>query len=343
MKRLFVLVAIVSAFALVTTDADAAKKRSRGKSKGTAAVETVAPSEPTANDKRSNNDLCNGGMMITADDQIRGCTGLLRMRLTKDAKATALYNRGNAYVARNDFGRAIADYTDALTFRADYSPALFNRAVAHRVTGNAQAAINDYTAALAITPADADAFAGRGIARASLAKHSEALDDFSRAIEIKPNHLLALTNRGHAYVRAHRWALAIADYSAAIAISTASVDAIYGRGVAKVYNGDMLSGQTDMTQALMIDSGVTARMTSLGIPPPAITAGSGFQPATATPQQPPTIALPAPPQPAAPAAADPAVTNVAQPAAAAAPVESSPAEKPAEKPKPSTWQMKPIP
>ena len=191
--------------------------------------------------------------MVTADDQIRGCTALLRTRLTKESKATAFYNRGNAYVAKNDFGRAMADYSDALALKADYAPALFNRAVAQRVTGNAQAAINDYTAALAITPADADAFAGRGIARASLAKHSEALDDFSRAIEIKPGHLLALTNRGHAYVRAHRWALAIADYSSAIAISTASVEAIYGRGVAKVYNGDMLSGQTDMTQAMIIE------------------------------------------------------------------------------------------
>ncbi|MCE9521325.1 MAG: tetratricopeptide repeat protein [Alphaproteobacteria bacterium] len=247
---------------LCAGDADA--RRSRGKAK------PVQPAE-TSTGQFDNNALCDGGMMITSDDQIKGCTALLKSgRLTRERKAVALYNRGNAYVGKNDFARAIQDYTDALANKNDYGQAYFNRAVAYRISGEPQLSVSDYTSALSYLPNDADAFAGRGTAYVKIGKHEKALEDFNRALAIQPNNLGALTQRGHAYVRNQHWSLAIADYDSALAITTANVEAIYGRGVAKVYSGDLPGGQSDMTTALTVDSSVTARMTSQGIPPPQI-------------------------------------------------------------------------
>jgi tetratricopeptide (TPR) repeat protein len=269
-----------------TGDADAARRRAKAK-----APAATQPAETTPNDRRDNNTLCDGGTMITADDQIRGCTALLKTRIDRARKATALYNRGNAQIGKSDFARAIGDYTDALALKPDYTQALFNRAVAHRVSGNAQGAIADYTAVLALTPADADALVGRGMAHVSIGEHAKGLSDFNQALGLQPGHLTALIQRGHTYVRAHQWDAAISDYTAAMAISPAGIEATYGRGVARIYHGD-LDGQADITKAVIADSAVTARMTSQGIPPPIVRTAGPFEAATLQPPAPPTIVEP---------------------------------------------------
>jgi tetratricopeptide (TPR) repeat protein len=233
MKTLTAVVAFTVVFALLATDADAAKRRKKRYYSKPAPVAQM--------DRSGNASLCEGGMMVTADDQIKGCTGLIASWITRERKATAYYNRGNAYVGKNDFSRAIADYTQALTIKRDYAQALFNRAVAHRVSGNAQLAVTDYTAAIVLMPGDADAFAGRGMSYAKLAQHEKALADFNQALKLKPDHLTALTQRGHHNVRLQQWAAAVGDYETVLSIQKVSAEAYYGRGVAKVYSGDVKS------------------------------------------------------------------------------------------------------
>jgi tetratricopeptide (TPR) repeat protein len=261
MKTMTALVAFTVVFAMLATDADAAKKRRKHR---------AAPAPVTQVERYDNAGLCDGGMMITADDQIKGCTALIASRLSNERRATAYYNRGNAYVGKSDFARAIADYSQALTYKSDYAAAFFNRAVAQRISGNSQLAVADYTSALALTPGDADAFAGRGMCYARLGQHERAAADFNQAIKLKPDHLTALTQRGHHFVRTQQWASAITDYGAALSIQKVNVEALYGRGVAKMYSGDIKGGQYDVTQAQAFDAGVTAQMTAQGIPPPQI-------------------------------------------------------------------------
>ncbi len=261
MKTLTAVVAFAVVFALVATDADAAKKRKKKKYRS-------APSAVTQVDRSGNAALCDGGMMVTADDQVKGCTALIGSWINRERKATAFYNRGNAYFAMNDFARAIADYTEALGHKSDYAQALFNRAVAHRVSGNAQFAAADFSSVIALTPGDADAFAGRGQAYAKLTQHEKALADFNQAIKLKPDHLTALTQRGHHAVRAQQWTSAIGDYESVLGMQKTSAEAYYGRGVAKVYSGDVRAGQQDMAQAQAFDSGIVGRMTAQGIPQP---------------------------------------------------------------------------
>jgi tetratricopeptide (TPR) repeat protein len=261
MKTMTTLVAFTVVLAMLATDADAAKKRKKYRS---------APAPVTQVERYDNVAQCNGGMMITADEQINGCTALINSRISRERRATAYYNRGNAYVGKNDFARAISDYTDALKHKADYAAAFFNRAVAQRISGNPQLAVGDYTSAIALTPADADAFAGRAVAYARMAQYENAARDLDQAIKLKPDHLTALTQRGHHFVRTQAWAPAIADYTTALSIQKTNTEALYGRGVAKMYSGDVKGGQLEIAQAQAFDAGVTARMTSQGIPPPQI-------------------------------------------------------------------------
>lgn len=274
MKTMTSLVAFAVVLAVLSTDADAAKKRRKYR----------APPAPVTQVERTDNAaLCNGGMMITADDQIKGCTALIVSRISRERRATAYYNRGNGYVAKSDFARAIGDYTDALEQKPDYAAAFFNRAVAQRISGNPQLAVADYASAIALSPNDADAFAGRGMAYARLGEYQKAASDFDQAIKLKPDHLTALTQRGHHFVRMQQWAAAIGDYGVALSIQKTNVEALYGRGVAKVYAGDVVGGQLDMTQAQAFDAGITALMTAQGIPPPQIVERPASTPVAAAP------------------------------------------------------------
>jgi len=261
MKTMTSLVVFTVVLAVLATDADAAKKRKKYRS---------APAPVTQVERYDNVGLCNGGMMVIADDQINGCTALINSRISRERRATAYYNRGNAYVGKSDFARAIADYTDALKYKGDYAAAFFNRAVAQRISGNLQLAVTDYTSAIALTPYDADAFTGRGMAYARIAQHEKAAKDFDQAIRLKPDHLTALTQRGHHFVRTQAWAPAITDYSTVLAIQKTNTEALYGRGVAKTYSGDVKTGQLEIAQAQALDADVIAHMTSQGIPPPQI-------------------------------------------------------------------------
>jgi tetratricopeptide (TPR) repeat protein len=264
--------AVVFLLCLAFAAASAEAKRSSGKKKrynSPASVERVVRTAAPA-DKRDSATLCNGGPMITTDDQIKGCSALLSSRVGRERKAIAHYNRGNAYFEKSDLARAIGDYSEALTYRADYAQAYFNRALANRLSGQLPAAINDYTAALALHPDDADALVGRGAVHARLSQAEKALADFNRALMLKPGHTDALVQRGHHFVRAHEWTTALADYETALAAAPMTLEALYGRGVAKVYAGDVRAGQTDIAQAVAFDSAVASRMTTIGIPPPRI-------------------------------------------------------------------------
>jgi tetratricopeptide (TPR) repeat protein len=61
--------------------------------------------------------------------------------------AVAFTNRGNGYVLREDYARAIADYTEAIRLDPNSVAAYFGRAGAHSDQGDVDRALADYSAA----------------------------------------------------------------------------------------------------------------------------------------------------------------------------------------------------
>ena len=67
-------------------------------------------------------------------------------------RANFLTNRGNAYQAKGDLARAIADYDRAIQLNPAFADAYNNRGAAYRGKGDLNRAIADYQAALRVDP-----------------------------------------------------------------------------------------------------------------------------------------------------------------------------------------------
>jgi tetratricopeptide (TPR) repeat protein len=94
--------------------------------------------------------------------QISGCTTVMQSgkESPKDL-SIAFTNRGNAYHAKGDNGRAIADYSEAIRLNPQYSAAYTGRGDAHNDTYQYDRAIADYTEAINLNPTEAAAYYGR--------------------------------------------------------------------------------------------------------------------------------------------------------------------------------------
>ena len=225
-------------------------------------VEPEAPMDPSR--------WCSGGFPITDDQQIRGCTALISSRRDRDLRATAYYNRANAYFSKGDLSNAINDYGEALQIRPQYVEALNNRAVAYRASKNYAGAIADYSQVLMIAPHDVGALTGRGTAFGMKGNNERAIDDLSQAITIGTRDVTARLQRGHAYVRLQRWAEALTDYDQVLGTAPSNPEAYFGRACAKTYSGDLKGANADLTQAYLIDQGILETMVAQGIGSPIV-------------------------------------------------------------------------
>lgn len=208
---------------------------------------------------------CGGGILITADEQIRGCTALIRKGLSRSDKATAFYNRGNAYIRKTRLAEAVADFDQAITIDRRYSAAIFNRAIAHEMTGDWRAAIIDYNSYLDMVPHDANAFAMRGGVHLARGKVELAAQDFQSALRLSPKHESAMVGSGHAKLREQRYSEALADYDAVLEMNAWNAEALYGRGTAKMRAGQAQEGAADLATAALIDIRVQEKFIALGI------------------------------------------------------------------------------
>jgi len=72
--------------------------------------------------------------------------------------STAFFNRGNACKAQKDYEKAIADYGDAIRLEADHTAAYFNRSNAHKARKDYAQAVRDMNEVIRLDPQDADAY-----------------------------------------------------------------------------------------------------------------------------------------------------------------------------------------
>jgi lipoprotein NlpI len=126
---------------------------------------------------------CTGNPDIDWDQQIRSCSTLIETgRESKASRAAAYTYRGNAYNAKGDHDRAIADYTEAI--RLDPKDALVaynNRGNAYLAKGELDRAIADFDEAIRLDPSNAGTYFSRGRANLYAGALPKALADFDRA------------------------------------------------------------------------------------------------------------------------------------------------------------------
>ena len=121
-----------------------------------------------------------------------------RMVAERPTDAVAWLARGRYLLARENYARAIADFTAALERSADDVEAavIYNdRGLAYAMRGDAEQALADYDCAIARSAGLAEAWYNRALACRRQGDAAAAVAAFDRAIDLRPDYMLAHYNR----------------------------------------------------------------------------------------------------------------------------------------------------
>jgi tetratricopeptide (TPR) repeat protein len=195
------------------------------------------------------------------DDAIAACTRLLKRR---DLNRDVIYRlRGDEYLEKGDYDRAIADYNEALKLNPNFQAVIANRGVAFRKKGDYDRAIADYDAALKLDPNDADVRTNRNIAislkwqpdidACTKAAGDAAIAACTRLLSVDGvNRDNVYKNRADASLRKGDYDRAIADYDEALKHNPNNADAPGNRGAAYLSKGDLDRAIADLDQAIRL-------------------------------------------------------------------------------------------
>lgn len=202
---------------------------------------------------------CTGAHGAAPDTEIKNCSAFIDSGKGDAAARAAAYKaRGNAWSAKGDSDRAIADYTQAIRLDPAYAVAYSNRGLAYTDKGEFDRAIADFTAAIRINPlppgnAHVNVYVNRGAAYAQKGDLDRAIADYNAAIRIDPTYALSYHDRGVAYADKGDLDRAIADADEAIRLDPTQPDAFSSRGIDYAAKGDAERAMADFNQAIRID------------------------------------------------------------------------------------------
>ena len=156
----------------------------------TAVTFAMSASAPVQSQVSPNWRQCvNEGEVFAPEVAIRSCTVLIESASeTRSNWAIAFYNRGNAFRARGDYDRAIADYTNAAEINPKDANPFYARGDAYDRIGVFDRAIADYTKAIELNPKDGDAYYSRGTVHDRKGEDKRAMADYAKAIELDPKN-----------------------------------------------------------------------------------------------------------------------------------------------------------
>jgi tetratricopeptide (TPR) repeat protein len=152
--------------------------------------------------------------------------------ITKEPRKVPLayYNRGQVFMNGGQLGKAIEDYSMAITLNPSYQEAFYNRGLALEKSGRPDLAAEDYERAIALNPSNYQAFNNRGILYGTAGSYDRAIESFTRALAVKTDYPDAYFNRGITYILTGRRDRAFADLSKAIELNPQFAAAYLNRG-----------------------------------------------------------------------------------------------------------------
>ena len=212
------------------------------------------------------------------------------MRLAPD-NASAYGMRALFFADKEDFGRAIADFTQAIHLEPKNWRFHAGRAEAYRIEGEFDLALLDYKNAFDTAPDAinmAELYNARGLVWRDKADYEKALSDFDEAILRNPSYghpyinrgdiwylkkdftkaladfnkalsiipnAVGLAYRGRAWLALDDRERAFADFKEALRVSPNDIAALEGRGEAYEQSGDLAKARADYERALSISRG----------------------------------------------------------------------------------------
>ncbi|MCD4678927.1 MAG: tetratricopeptide repeat protein, partial [Bacteroidales bacterium] len=113
----------------------------------------------------------------------------------------ALNNRGNVYLRKNLYEKALKDYSKCIAVDSTYHMTYSNRGALFFNMQKYQEAVQDFNNCLILKPDNTDALIGRANSLSSLEKFTEAISDYDKYIQLKPDNNRAYIWRGIARLR----------------------------------------------------------------------------------------------------------------------------------------------
>src|SRR5580704_932243 len=135
---------------------------------------------------------------------------------TPPADAVAHFDSGMAFLERQEYDKAINDFTEAIRLDPNYVPAYVSRGNAYGIHGAVDKAINDFTEAIRLDPNVAIIYFNRGNAYYDHGNLDKASSDYSEAIRLDPNFARAYVGRADVIRDQGNLDKAIGDYNEAI-------------------------------------------------------------------------------------------------------------------------------
>jgi tetratricopeptide (TPR) repeat protein len=191
-------------------------------------------------------------------DEAAGCKLVMELAKSRDevalkyvpeCNAIASHDRAVASYEKDDFDRAIADYSEAIKLNPKFANAYVGRGSAWYAKKEYDRAVADYDEAIRIDPKNGLGFLSRGFAWEAKKDTDRAIADYDEAIRLYPNYTEAYDRRGHAWQRKGNLDRAIADYGEAIRLDPKHLDATASRGRAYFYKGDFARSAADLSAA----------------------------------------------------------------------------------------------
>ena len=164
--------------------------------------------------------------------------------------------RGDAYLALNNTGDAIADYLQAVRLDPSNGDNLVARAKGYGELGEYDLARNDLDEAIRMDPDSSDAYALRGYLSVQTRNYANALPDINRAIEISPLNHDAYFKRAKAYIGLGKTSLALEDLEQALRLAPTNFDYLYSRGILRLEIGDLRSAIEDFDGVIALKAGL---------------------------------------------------------------------------------------
>ena len=133
--------------------------------------------------------------------------------------------RALVYLATNQVDLAIADLSEAIALKPDYTAALTNRGNAYAAQGKYDLAIADFNTELKYKPADTVAIANRAAVYAKMGKPDLAAGDLTAAAsKANPDNPAPYRALGNSYMSQKNFAQAIGQYDIASEARSARCD-----------------------------------------------------------------------------------------------------------------------
>jgi regulator of sirC expression with transglutaminase-like and TPR domain len=149
---------------------------------------------------------------MTQEQEMKMLDELIKKDGTNSA---ALYNRAWLYASRNNFEKAVNDYTKAIQIDKGQADIYFNRGLLYVKMKKYDLAVKDFDAAIKLKPRDADAYCNRGGVNNQLGKTDLAIRDYTEALKIRPKDADTLYSRGVVHMSMGSKTKAIADFKKA--------------------------------------------------------------------------------------------------------------------------------